>query len=178
MIKTARARHEAGLRFSVATGSGHRVVLDDAAGDAGPRPAELLMVAQAGCTAMDVASILAKKRQVFDSYEVAVSGEQRDDPHPHVYVRIEIVHEFRGAELEVAAVRRAIELSATRYCTASAMFSAGPAEIHHRYQIHRGDGRVDEVGEVVVTGPHADPDALGQAPSPVPAGAAKEGARR
>jgi hypothetical protein len=52
------------------------------------------------------------------------------------------------------------------------MFSAGPAEIHHRYQIHRDGGRADEVGEVVVTGPHADPDALGQSPSPVPAGAA------
>ena len=122
MIKTARARYAgAGLRFSIATGSGHQLVVDDAAGDAGPRPAELLMVAQAGCTAMDVASILAKKRQAFTSYEVDVSGEQRDDPHPHVYERIEILHEFTGPDLEVAAVRRAIELSATRYCTASAM---------------------------------------------------------
>lgn len=172
MIKTARARHETGLRFSVATGSGHTVTVDDAAGDAGPRPAELLMVAQAGCTAMDVVSILAKKRQAFDSYDVTVTGEQRDDPHPHVYVGIEIVHEFNGADLEVAAVRRAIELSATRYCTASAMFSAGPAEIRHRYLIHRNDGRADEAGEVVVTGPHAAPDAPGRAPSPVPAGAA------
>lgn len=120
------------------------------------------MVAQAGCTAMDVASILAKKRQTFDSYEVAVSGEQRDDPHPHVYTRIDIVHEFVSADLDVAAVRRAIELSATRYCTASPMFSAGPAEIHHRYRIRRGDGQPDEQGQVVVTGPGEDIETLGQ----------------
>jgi hypothetical protein len=85
-----------------------------------------------------------------------------DDRHPHVYQRIEIVHEFEGADLDVAAVRRAIELSATRYCTASAMFSAGPAEIHHRYLVGRGDGRPAEDGEVVVTGPGDDTDALGE----------------
>lgn len=163
MIKTASARHAgSGLRFTIATGSGHELVVDDGGGDSGPRPAELLLAAQAGCTAMDVASILTKKRQAFDGYTVAVSGEQRDDPHPHVYVRIDIVHRFVGPDLEVAAVRRAIELSATRYCTATAMFSAGPAEIHHRYLLLRSDGRPDESGEVVVTGPAEDPGALGQ----------------
>ena len=162
MIKSARARHEAGMRFAITTGSGHALAIDDADGDSAPRPAELLLAAQAGCTALDVASILAKKRQVFASYEVSVNGEQREDRHPHVYVRIDIVHEFEGSDLDVAAVERAIELSATRYCTASAMFSAGPAEIHHRYVVSRGDGRPDESGEVVVTGPGEDPDALGQ----------------
>jgi putative redox protein len=163
MNKTARAQYTGrGMRFAITTGSGHELAIDDAEGDSAPRPAELLLAAQAGCTALDVASILAKKRQEFSSYAVAVSGEQRDDPHPHVYTRIEIVHEFEGPDLEVAAVRRAIELSATRYCAASAMFSAGPAEIHHRYLIRRGDGRPDETGEVVVTGPGEDPDALGR----------------
>ena len=160
MMKSVRARHEAGMRFTIKTGSGHTVAIDDAEGDSAPRPAELLLAAQAGCTALDVASILAKKRQAFTSYEVAVTGDQREDRHPHVYQRIEIVHEFDGADLDVIAVRRAIELSATRYCTAAAMFSAGPAELHHRYIIRRGSGRSVEEGEVVVTGPHADPDAL------------------
>ena len=162
MIKSARARHEAGMRYAITTGSGHTLAIDDAEGDSAPRPAELLLAAQAGCTALDVASILTKKRQEFGSYEVSVTGDQREDRHPHVYVRIDIVHELEGATLDVAAVRRAIELSATRYCTASAMFSAGPAEIHHRYQIRRGDARPDEVGEVVVTGPGEDPDTLGE----------------
>jgi len=175
MIKSVRARREAGMRFSITTGSGHTLAIDDAEGDSAPRPAELLLAAQAGCTALDVASILAKKRQAFASYEVSVTGDQREDRHPHVYVRIEIAHEFEGSDLDVAAVRRAIELSATRYCTASAMFSAGPAEIHHRYLVRRGSGRPDESGEVVVTGPGEDPDALGQrrrTPAPAAAGVA------
>jgi putative redox protein len=175
MLKSARARHEAGLRFAITTGSGHSLAIDDAEGDSAPRPAELLLAAQAGCTALDVASILAKKRLSFRSYEVSVTGEQREDRHPHIYQRIEIVHEFDAAEIDVAAIRRAIELSATRYCTASAMFSAGPAEIHHRYLVRRADGRPDEDGEVVVTGPGDDPDALGQhglADTGIPVGAA------
>ena len=162
MFKSVRARQEAGMRFTITTGSGHNLAIDDAEGDSAPRPAELLLAAQAGCTALDVASILVKKRQAFDAYEVSVTGEQREDRHPHVFRRIEIVHEFDGADLDVASVRRAIELSATRYCTASAMFSAGPAEIHHRYLVRRGIGRPVEDGEVVVTGPGDDPDALGQ----------------
>jgi putative redox protein len=162
MIKSVRARHGAGMRFAITTGSGHALAIDDAEGDSAPRPAELLLAAQAGCTALDVASILAKKRQSFASYEVSVTGEQREDRHPHVFERIDIVHEFEGADLDLAAVQRAIELSATRYCTASAMFSAGPAEIHHGYLVRRGDGRLDETGEVVVTGPGDDPDTLGE----------------
>jgi putative redox protein len=161
MMKTVRASHETGLRFSISTGSGHLLAVDDAEGDSAPRPAELLLAAQAGCTALDVASILAKKRQPFDSYAVSATGEQREDRYPHVYERIEIVHELASSDIDVAAVRRAIELSATRYCTATAMFSAGPAEIHHRFVVHRGDGHPDEEGEVVVTGPGEDPDALG-----------------
>ena len=177
MIKSVRARHEAGMRFAITTGSGHVLAIDEAEGDSAPRPAELLLAAQAGCTALDVASILAKKRQSFGWYEVSVTGEQREDRHPHVYVRIDIVHEFEGAELDETAVRRAIELSATRYCTVSAMLSAGPAEVHHRYLIHRAEGRPDESGEVVVTGPGDDPDALGErwlaAAATVPARAAR-----
>lgn len=139
MTKTASAHHTGpGLRFTIRTGSGHELTVDDEAGNSGHRPAELLLAGQAGCTAFDVASILAKKRQVVTAYEVSVSGEQRQDRHPHIYERIDIVHELTGSDLETEAVRRSIELSATRCCTASALFSAGPAEVHHRYLIRRG----------------------------------------
>ena len=81
--KTVTARLDGdGLRLIARTGSGHTIVMDNAEGSSGPRPAELLMVALAGCTAMDVASILRKKRQAFCRYEVRVAGEQRDDPPP------------------------------------------------------------------------------------------------
>lgn len=161
MIKTARALHVGPwLRFRIRTGSGHDLTVDDEAGNTGPRPAELLLAALAGCTAIDVATILTKKRQAVDAYEVIVTGEQRDEPHPHVFERIDVVHELVGPALDTGAVRRSIELSATRYCTATAMLSAGPVEVHHRYVIHR-EGAPPEPGEVAVTGPYANPDAPG-----------------
>jgi putative redox protein len=163
MIKTAIAHHTGpGLRFSISTGGGHQLAVDDAGGDTAPRPAELLLAAQAGCTGMDVATILARKRQVVRAYYVAVTGEQRDEPHPHIFRRIDVTHEFEGADLDTEAVRRAIELSATRYCTVAAMLSAGATEIHHRYLIRRGDGRPDETVEVAVTGPYASSDAAAE----------------
>jgi putative redox protein len=155
---TARLDGE-GLRLVATTGSGHEIVMDAAEGDTGARPAELLMVAQAGCTAMDVASILRKKRQRFSRYEVRVAGDQRDESHPHVYERVRIIHTVEG-DVEVEAVRRAIELSATKYCTVTANLASGVAEIHHAYVVRDAAGE-EHYGEVVITGPDEDPDALG-----------------
>jgi putative redox protein len=149
-----------GSRFVARTGSGHAIVMDNAEGDSGPRPAELLVVAQAGCTAMDVVSILRKKRQGFTRYEVRVAAEQRHDPPPHVFERVRIVHVVDGP-VEIEAVRRAIELSATKYCTVTGNLASGVAEIHHAYLIHSPDGE-EHYAEVVVTGPDESPDALGQ----------------
>jgi putative redox protein len=100
---------------------------------------------------MDVVSILRKKRQPFTRYEVRVSAEQRDEPPPHVFRRMRILHVVDGP-VEIEAVRRAIELSATKYCTVGANLSSGMTEIHHAYLVRRADA--DEcLGEVVVTGP-------------------------
>jgi putative redox protein len=138
--------------------------MDDAEGDSGPRPAELLVVAQAGCTAMDVAAILRKKRQPFTRYEVRVAAEQREDPPPHVFERVRIVHVVEGP-VDIEAVRRAIELSATKYCTVTGNLASGVAEIHHAYLVHGVDGE-ERYGEVVVTGPDERPDAWVGEPPP------------
>jgi putative redox protein len=149
-----------GLRLVAETGSGHTIVMDNAEGDGGPRPAELLVVAQAGCTAMDVVSILRKKRQAFTRYEVKVAGEQRDDPPPPVFEAIRIVHVVER-DVDVAAVRRAIELSATKYCTVVANLASGVAEIHHAYVVRDAHGE-EHYGEVVVTGPGMGQAAIAQ----------------
>ena len=109
---------------------------------------------------MDVASILRKKRQPFTRYEVRVSAEQRDDPPPHVFERIRIIHVVEGP-VEIEAVRRAIELSATKYCTVTGNLASGVAEIHHAYLVYGADGE-EHYAEVVVTGPDERLDALGQ----------------
>lgn len=156
--KRVSLRHEGGLRFVAGTGSGHDVVMDNAAGDTGPRPTELLLVAIAGCTAMDVVEILAKKRQPCTSYSTEVTGVQRETA-PNVFTEITVVHVVEG-DVETEAVRRSIELSATRYCTVSAQVASGVARISHRYLIRRPAGAMaglaEESGEVVVTGPMRD----------------------
>jgi putative redox protein len=156
--KHVSMRHEGGMRFVATSGSGHDVAVDNAEGDSAPRPTELLLAAIAGCTAMDVVDILRKKRQAVDSYAVEVSGVQRDQPPPNVFLEITIRHTVGGA-VDTEAVRRSIELSATKYCTVSAQVAAGVARISHRYVIKRpagGPGPAEEEGEVVVTGPLRD----------------------
>ncbi len=116
--------------------------------DSAAGPKEALLAALAGCTAMDVASLLRKKRQVADTYEVAVSGETADT-HPMVFTTITVEHRIRGA-VDAEALRRSIELSATRYCPVSAMLSA-VATMEHRYVL-TADGKTDSA-LVAVTGP-------------------------
>jgi putative redox protein len=151
-IKTAELRHVDGLRFEATTGSGFRLEVDDEAGGAGPRPTELLAAAIGSCTAMDVVSILAKKRQVVSTYAITVRAEARETP-PHAFARVEIVHRLAGPAVEVEAVRRAIELSATKYCSVSAGLASGVARILHRYVVVSPEGAAPVEGEAVVTGP-------------------------
>jgi len=117
-------------------------------------------VAQGSCTAMDVISIATKKRQAVESYRIHVRGDQRTE-YPQVFTEIDVVHELTGRALSEAAIRRSIELSATKYCPVSAMISAGATVIHHRYRIHStGPAAYEAEGEVIATGPYARPDII------------------
>jgi putative redox protein len=100
---------------------------------AGPRPHRLLLLALAGCTAMDVISILRKKRQQVSGLSVEVQGS-RADQHPRVYTRIEVLYRVQGRNVDPRAVARAIELSATRYCPVIAMLGR-VAEVTTRYEV-------------------------------------------
>ena len=152
VIRTAELRHAGGMRFEATTGSGFRLEVDSEAGGTAPRPTELLAAAIGGCTGMDVASILAKKRQEVASYAISVRAEQRT-AHPHAFARVEVVHRVEGPAVDPEAVRRAIELSATKYCSVSTGLSSGIAEIHHRYVVVSPGGAGPVEGEAVVTGP-------------------------
>ena len=143
------------FRFVARSGSGHTIVMDDGRGDTGPRPADLIPVALAGCTAMDVISILRKKRQEVTSYEVRAEGVQMDE-HPNAFTRIDVLHVVEGPAIDIEALRRAIELSATKYCSVGATLSSGITEVHHAYLVRGAEGG-EQRAEVVVLGPGADP---------------------
>jgi putative redox protein len=155
-VKTSAITLEGGdMRFVGRVGSGHTIVLDNGAGDTGARPAELIPLALAGCTAMDVISILRKKRQEVTRYEVLADGTQMDD-HPNAFTRVDVTHIVEGAGIDVEAVRRAIELSATKYCSVGSTLASGITEIHHRYVVRDGSGE-EVTAEVIVMGPSTDP---------------------
>ena len=115
---------EQGLRLRVAVGSGQSMTLDSGEGMQAPDPVETLLAALGGCHAMDVISILRKKRQRVTSYTVDVQGERRTE-HPRSFTRIEMMHRLRGHSLNAGAVAEAIRLSETKYC--SVRFSLDPA---------------------------------------------------
>ena len=140
------------LRVDVVTGTGFNLTFDTAdAGDqrAGAGPTESVLAVLAGCTSMDVGPILRKKRQAAATYRVAVTGQKADE-HPQLYTSITVEHQVTG-EVEPEALRRAIELSATRYCPVSAMLSKA-VRIEHRYRL-RQDGHEEISALVAITGP-------------------------
>jgi putative redox protein len=135
-VETASATLASGMHF-VGEIDGFRMDLDaeESVGGvgAGPQPHRLLLEALAGCTAMDVISILRKKRQQVSGLSVEVQGS-RADQHPRVYTRIEVLYRVRGQNVDPQAVARAIELSATRYCPVMAMLGK-VAEVRTHYEI-------------------------------------------
>ncbi len=145
-----------GLRFVGTTNSGHTIVLDDGVGNTGGRPADLLLLALAGCTAFDVISILRKKRQDVASYSVDAESAQMAE-HPNAFTRIDVIHVVAGAGLDPAAVARAVELSATKYCSVGSTLASGITETHHGYRVTDTATGVETTGEVVVMGPHLNP---------------------
>jgi putative redox protein len=101
--------------------------------DTGPRPVRLLLIGLCGCTGMDVFSIMKKKRQPFTGLQVKATAERAEE-HPRVFTQIHLEFVVTGEEVDPGAVERAIELSYTKYCSASAMLGE-VAEITTSYRI-------------------------------------------
>lgn len=132
---TVRVKWLEKLQFVGVDSSKHSVVMSaqDEENGIGMKPSELLLVALGGCTGYDVVNILAKKRQQLAALEIEVSGEQEPDP-PWTYRRIHLTYRLRGRGLTEKAVREAIELSKTKYCSVGATL-AHAAEISYDFTI-------------------------------------------
>ena len=120
-----------GLQFVARAGNGPAVVLDSSDGGRGPSPMELVLIGVAGCTAIDVIMILQKKRADIVDFEVNISGERAEE-YPQRYTRIQIEYVFSGRDIKPNAVEQAIQLSETKYCSASASLNA---DIDSAYRI-------------------------------------------
>jgi putative redox protein len=133
----AKAIWRGGLSFTGSAETGFEVPLgaDPAVGGAndGFRPLELMAISLAGCTAMDVISILKKKRQQVTAFEVRVHAERAAE-HPRVFTHLKIEYLVTGRSIDPAALERAMELSKTTYCPAQAML-AKAVEMELGYRI-------------------------------------------
>ena len=159
-LRTATLVHEGGMRFAATSGTKRVLVFGDEIPLGELSPVETIAVSLGACTAMDVVTIATKKRQQISVYRIHVSAEQRDE-YPQILTRIDVTHEVEGPDVEAAAIRRAIELSALKYCPVNAMLSAGGTEVHHRFVVRNTGAEPSQTeDEVVVTGPYRRPDVV------------------
>jgi putative redox protein len=133
-MQTATLKWTGGEQFLGVTPSGHAVPFDsDREKNTASGPMEMLLLALAACSATDVVIILQKKRQKLESLELSVSGERAAEA-PRVWTKLEVVFRLRGT-LEEKAVRDAVELSESKYCSVNAMLKKAAA-VTFRYEIN------------------------------------------
>jgi len=139
----ATIRYAGDELFIGITPSGHAQTLEtNSARASAATPMELLLLALGSCTAVDVISILKKKRERVTDYRVEVRGERRAE-HPRAYTRLEVRHIVRGRNVSEKAVAQAIELSETKYCSVAATLRPA-AEIISSYEIIEDDATNEE----------------------------------
>lgn len=135
----ARIKWVQDAMFLGESGSGHSVVMDgpeDHGGrNLGVRPMEMLLMGLGGCTSFDVMSILKKSRQNVVDCVAQLEAERADDV-PSVFTKIHVHFVVKGYNLKEAQVKRAVALSAEKYCSASIMLEKGGVEITHGYEIN------------------------------------------
>lgn len=127
-----------GVQFLIESGSGHAVVCEgppsEGGRNLGVRPMELMLMGLGGCTSFDVLSILKKSRQEVEDCVAEVSADRADEI-PSVFTRIHVHFIIKGKNLKENQVKRAVTLSADKYCSASIMLTKGGVDITHDYEI-------------------------------------------
>ncbi len=131
MTIQAEVKWTDGMQFVGRAGEGPAVIMDDPEGGSGASPMDLLLIGTAGCTAMDVVTILRKKRMAVTGLTVNINGERAED-YPRRYTDIHIEYVVYGMDLEPKGISQAIDLSERKYCGAMASLNA---EFTHSYRM-------------------------------------------
>ena len=135
--KTAFVKQIKGITLAGKTDSNHWITMDGpesfGGSNAGIRPKELILLSLAGCTGSDVIVILQKKKVKLDDFEINVTADVADE-HPQVYTKINLEFVFTGKDIQEKDVKRAIELSQTKYCSVTHMLNKA-MEITHSFKI-------------------------------------------
>ena len=127
-----------GVMFVGESGSGHTVVMDGAENQGGRnmgiRPMEMLLIGVGGCSSFDVMAMLNKSRQQVVHCRADIEAERADEV-PAVFTKIHLHFVITGRDIKETQVKRAVELSAEKYCSASIMLGAAGVEISHSYEV-------------------------------------------
>lgn len=133
----ARVQWLDGRAFVGESGSGHAVVMDGApesgGRNIGVRPMEMLLLGLGGCTAFDIVMILERMREKVTGLDIALEAERAGED-PKVFTHVKLIYKVTGRNLKPANVERAVNLSAEKYCSATAMFEK-TAKIEHSFEI-------------------------------------------
>ncbi len=132
-MSSAQVKWIGGKRFVGIDSTNHSVVLSSTDEGVGMKPSELLLVALASCSSVDVVEIMTKKRQPLDLLEVAVNAEQDSNP-PWTFRKIHMTYRVKGKGIQEKDIAQAIELSHTKYCSVASTVS-GVAEITTSFEI-------------------------------------------
>jgi putative redox protein len=136
MLK-AKVKWLGGMQFAGKTTSGHGLLMDTSSKFGGentaPTPMELILAALAGCTGMDIVSILKKMKVEFNRLDIEVKGERAEE-YPKVYKKIDLIYKLKGKNLKKEKVNRAVELSQEKYCSISEMLKS-TAEINYIIEV-------------------------------------------
>ena len=135
-MHTVTTTWQSNMVFDAEVGE-HHVVMDAdrkfGGNERGPRPKRLLLASLGGCTGMDVVSLLKKMRIAYEGFRITAQGEPSPE-HPTVYTSIHLIYEFRGTDLPLDKLRKAVDLSQERYCAVSAMLRRA-AELTYEIKI-------------------------------------------
>lgn len=130
------------VAFRATSGTGHEIVVDgppDHGGkNRGARPMELMLLGVGGCSSFDVVDILKKSRQEVTACHCELEAERADEV-PAVFTRIHLHFVVSGKSLREALVKRAVELSAEKYCSASTMMVKAGVDVSHSYEIKESE---------------------------------------
>ena len=134
-IKTAAVEWKGdGLKFHAKLGGGYEFEMEGPPTPQGGSPVEFLIAGAVGCTAMDMIHILQRRRQKITGLEVEITGTQAEEA-PNVFTDATVVYVVRGENIDPAAVERAIDLSMSKYCSASIMLKRAGMNLTTEYRI-------------------------------------------
>ncbi|MGQ9819422.1 MAG: OsmC family protein [Candidatus Kapaibacteriales bacterium] len=136
----AELRLDRNMRIIGSSNSGHEVVFDTVPEVGGentaPPPMQVMLLSLGACTFMDVVSILRKKRKTISKMNIHIEAERAKE-HPKVFTKVHLVYELTSPDAQIEDLQRSIELSQTKYCSASAMFKSAGCDITWEAVINR-----------------------------------------